>query len=97
MRSPASGSEAEQRGCQLRWQPATYFLWPEHGNGFAKPERMTFLIVAAVLFCVLSMFLVTHLSVDVVQALLAVAIMTIAWHLLSRRPGRSMSDDFGPW
>ncbi len=58
---------------------------------------MTFLIVAVVVMCVLSVWLVTHLSADVVQALLAVAIMTLAWHLFSRRPGRSISDDFGPW
>ena len=58
---------------------------------------MTFLIVALVVMCVLSVWLVTHLSADVVQALLAVAIMTVAWHLLSRRPGRSIADDFRAW
>ena len=58
---------------------------------------MTFLIVAVVVFCVLSVWLVTHLSADVVQALLAVAIMTVAWHLLNRRPGRSIADDFRAW
>ena len=70
---------------------------PQHGNVFAQLNRMTFLIVAVVVLCVLLVWFGTHLSADVVQAMLAVTIMTLAWHMLSRRPGRSIADDFRYW
>ena len=72
-------------------------LWQEYGNVFAKRRRMTFLIVTAVVLCALAMWLVRSLGADVIQALLAVAMMTFTWNLLNRRPGKSMADDFGPW
>lgn len=71
--------------------------WQKHGNAFAKPERMTFLIVAVVVLCALAVWSVRHLGPDVVQALLAVGMMSLTWHLLSRRSSRSLADDFGPW
>ena len=69
----------------------------EHGSGFAQLDRMTFLILAAVVLCVLLVWFATHIGADVVQALLAVAIMTLTWHMMHGRSGRSISDDFRSW
>ena len=58
---------------------------------------MLALIIAAILLCSLAAWLILHLGVEVVQALLAVAVMTITWHLLRRRPGMSIADEFRYW
>ena len=58
---------------------------------------MLFLILLAIVLCVLVAWVVLHLGVEVVQALLAVAMMSIVWHLLRRRPNMSIGDDFRHW
>jgi hypothetical protein len=58
---------------------------------------MLFLIIAAVVLCSLAAWVVRHLGVEVIQALAAVAMMTIAWHLLRRRPNATIADDFRNW
>lgn len=58
---------------------------------------MLALIIAAILLCSLAAWLILHLGVEVVQALLAVAMMTVTWHLLRRRPGISIADEFRYW
>lgn len=58
---------------------------------------MLTLIIAAIVLCSLAGWLVLHLGVEVVQALLAVAVMTVTWHLLRRRPGMTIADEFKYW
>jgi uncharacterized membrane protein YfcA len=58
---------------------------------------MLFLAVLLIAVCVLGVWVVLHLSVDVVQVLLAVVMMILAWHLTRRRPNASMADDFKYW
>jgi len=58
---------------------------------------MVFLICAVVMVCALVGWLVLYLGVEVVQALLAVALMVIAWHMLRRRPNMTIADDFKAW
>ena len=58
---------------------------------------MLFLILAAVVLCSLMGWLVLHIGVDVVQALVALAMMTIVWHLMRRRGHMSIADDFSNW
>jgi len=55
------------------------------------------IIVAAIVLCSLAGWLLLHLGVEVVQALVAVAMMTITWQLLRRRPGMSIADEFRNW
>jgi hypothetical protein len=58
---------------------------------------MLFLIVLAILVCSFVAWLVLHLGIEVVQALVALAMMTITWNLLRRRPGSSIADEFRHW
>jgi len=58
---------------------------------------MLLAIVAVIVLCSLVGWLVVHVGVEVLQALVAVAMMTITWHLLRRRPGMSIADDFRNW
>ncbi len=58
---------------------------------------MLFLIVVTIVLCSLAGWLLLHLGFEVIQALVALAMMTITWHLLHRRPGRSIADDFTNW
>jgi len=58
---------------------------------------MLLVIVAVIILCSLVGWLVLHVGVEVLQALVAVAMMTIAWHLLRRRPGMSIADEFRNW
>ena len=67
------------------------------GSTFAKAELVLFIVIAAIVLCSLAGWLVLHLGVEVVQALLAVALMTVTWHLLRRRPGMSIADEFKHW
>ncbi len=62
-----------------------------------RRTRMMFLILLAVAFCVLVTWVVLHLGIDVVQALLAVAIMSITWRLMRRRSNMSIDDQFRHW
>jgi hypothetical protein len=55
------------------------------------------LIIAAIVLCSLAGWLIRHLGVEVIQALLAVAMMTVTWRLLRRRPGLSIADEFKHW
>ena len=58
---------------------------------------MLLIIVAAIVLCSLIGWLVLHLGVEVLHALLAVAMMTITWQFLRRRPGMSIADEFRNW
>ncbi len=58
---------------------------------------MLLLVVVAIVLCSLAGWLVLHLGVDVIQALLALAMMTITWRLLSRRPHSMLADEFRHW
>ncbi len=58
---------------------------------------MLTLIVLALVLCSLAGWLVIHLGLDVVQALLALAMMTITWRLLRHRPHASLADEFRHW
>jgi hypothetical protein len=58
---------------------------------------MVFVIVLAILVCSFVAWLVLHLGIEVIQALVALAMMTITWHLLRRRPGASIADEFRHW
>ena len=58
---------------------------------------MLALILLAIVLCTLVAWVVLHLGVEVVQALAAVAMMTIAWRLLRRRPNMTIADDFRNW
>jgi uncharacterized membrane protein YfcA len=67
------------------------------GSNFAKLKRMLLVVVAVIVLCSLAGWLLLHLGVEVVQSLLAVAMLTITWHLLRRRPGMSIADEFRNW
>ena len=58
---------------------------------------MLLVIVAVIILCSLVGWLVLHVGVEVLQALVAVAMMTITWHLLRRRPGMNIADEFRNW
>jgi len=58
---------------------------------------MLLVVVAVIVLCSLAGWLLLHLGVEVVQSLLAVAMLTITWHLLRRRPGMSIADEFRNW
>jgi uncharacterized membrane protein YfcA len=58
---------------------------------------MLFLIVIAILLCSLVGWLVLHLGVEALQALIAIAMLTITWRLLRRRPHFTISDEFRNW
>jgi hypothetical protein len=58
---------------------------------------MLFVIVAAIVLCSLIGWLVLHLGVEVIQALVALALMTISWHFLRRRPHMTIADEFKYW
>jgi hypothetical protein len=58
---------------------------------------MLFVIVAAIVLCSLIGWLVLHLGIEVIQALVALALMTITWHLLRRRPHMTIADEFKYW
>ena len=58
---------------------------------------MLLAIVAVIILCSIVGWLVLHVGVEVLQALVAVAMMTIAWHLLRRRPHMTIADDFRNW
>jgi Flp pilus assembly protein TadB len=67
------------------------------GSRFAEIPPMLFLILTAIVLCTLAGWIVLHLGVEVVQALVAVAMMTITWHLLRRRPNMTIADQFRNW
>ena len=69
------------------------------GSVFALDPRAMLLVVVltAILVCSFVAWLVLHLGVEVVQALLALAMMTITWHLLRRRPNMTIADEFRHW
>src|SRR5437868_1339829 len=67
------------------------------GSGFAQLRRVLLIIIAAIVLCSLIGWLLLHVGVEVVQALIAVAMMTITWQLLRRRPGMSIADEFRNW
>jgi uncharacterized membrane protein YfcA len=67
------------------------------GSNFAELKRMLLVVVAVIVLCSLAGWLLLHLGVEVVQSLLAVAMLTITWHLLRRRPGMSIADEFRNW
>jgi hypothetical protein len=58
---------------------------------------MLALILLAIVLCSLIVWVVLHLGVEVIQVLAAVAMMTITWHLLRRRPHMTIADDFRNW
>ena len=58
---------------------------------------MLLLILIAIVVCSLAGWIVLHFGVETVQALAAVAIMTITWRLLRRRPHRTIADEFRNW
>jgi len=58
---------------------------------------MVFVIVAAVVLCSLIAWLVLHVGIEVIQALVALALMTITWRFLRRRPHMSIADEFKYW
>ena len=69
----------------------------KHGSRLAEIPLMLFLILTAIVLCTLLGWIVLHLGVEVVQALIAVAMMTITWHLLRRRPNMTIADQFRNW
>jgi hypothetical protein len=58
---------------------------------------MLFVIVLAIVVCSFVAWLVLHLGIEVIQALIALAMMTITWHLLHRRPNMTIADEFRHW
>ena len=58
---------------------------------------MLFLVVIAIILCSLVGWLVLHVGVEFLQALVAVAMMTITWRLLRRRPHFTIADEFRNW
>jgi len=58
---------------------------------------MLLLVVLAIVVCSFVAWLVLHLGIEVIQALLALAMMTITWHLLRRRPNMTISDELRHW
>ena len=57
---------------------------------------MLFLTVVIV-FCSLLCWLVVRLGVEAIQVLLALAMMTLTWRLLRRRPHMTIADEFRHW
>ena len=64
---------------------------------FADLRRMLVLLIIAIVLCSLAGWLVLHLGIEVIQALVALAMMTITWNLLRRRPNMSIADEFRNW
>ncbi len=62
-----------------------------------RSARMLFLVILAIVVCSCVAWLVFHLGVEVIQALVALAMMTITWHLLRRRPNMTIADEFRHW
>ena len=58
---------------------------------------MLTLILLAIVLCSLVVWVVLHLGVEAIQLLAAVAMMTITWRLLRRRPHMTIADDFRNW
>lgn len=58
---------------------------------------MLLLVVIAILVCSLVGWLVLHLGVEVIQALIALVMMTVTWHFLRRRPHMTIADEFRNW
>ena len=58
---------------------------------------MLIVIVLAILVCSFVAWLVVHLGIEVIQALAALAMMTITWNLLRRRPNLTIADEFRNW
>lgn len=58
---------------------------------------MLLLVVLAIVVCSFIAWLVLHLGIEVIQALIALAMMTITWHLLRRRPNMTIADEFRHW
>ncbi|MBV9960132.1 MAG: hypothetical protein JO360_17025 [Acidobacteria bacterium] len=58
---------------------------------------MLFLVVTVIILCSLVGWLVRHVGVEALQALVAVAMMTITWRLLRRRPHMTIADEFRNW
>src|SRR4051812_26504202 len=67
------------------------------GLTFAELSTMLFVIVAAIVVCSLIGWLILHLGIEVIQALVALALMTITWHFLRRRPYMTIADEFKYW
>jgi len=58
---------------------------------------MVWLVVLVIVLCSFVAWLVLHLGVEVIQALIALAMMTVTWHLLHRRPHMTLDDEFRHW
>ena len=58
---------------------------------------MLWLLVIAIVVCSCVAWIVLHLGIEVIQALIALAMMTITWHLLHRRPNMRLDDEFRHW
>jgi len=58
---------------------------------------MLLIVILAIVVCSFLAWLVLHLGVEVIQALLALVMMTITWHLLRRRPNMTIADEFRYW
>ena len=58
---------------------------------------MLLLILVAIVVCSLAGWLVLHFGIEVIQVLLAVAMMTFTWRLLRRRPNMTIADQFRNW
>ena len=58
---------------------------------------MILLVVLPIVVCSFVAWLVLHLGLEVIQALLALAMMTLTWHLLRRRPNMTIADEFRHW
>ena len=67
------------------------------GNRLAEIPAVLFLILIAIVLCSLVGWIVLHLGIEAVQALAAVAMMTITWRLLRRRPHMTIADEFRNW
>jgi hypothetical protein len=72
-------------------------LRTDRGSAIAELQLVLFVVIAVVVLCSLAAWLILHLGVEAVQALLAVVMMTMTWHLLRRRPGSSIADEFKYW
>ena len=64
---------------------------------FAYLKRMLLFVVIAIILCSLVGWLVLHVGVEVLQALVALAMMTLTWRLLRRRPHMTIADQFRNW
>ncbi len=58
---------------------------------------MLVVLVLAIIVCSIVAWLVLHLGLEACQALIALAMLTITWHLLHRRPNMTMADEFRHW